>query len=1281
MHRLLARQLKRVFGLTEAEFPQALAELRGLAEARGSSGAGRILDGFEEFFSRVGQSYEQHERDLDLRNRSLQLSSEELTRSNEQLRAEARRRLAVIDSLRSTANRLLALSGQAELGEDDAGLEHLTVLMASLVENYLRAQTSLHEVNSQLARQKFALDQHAIVSITDTTGRILYANDKFCQISGFTRDELLGRDHRIVNSGYHSKDFFRDFWKTLTSGEVWEGEICNRTKEGRHYWVAATVVPFLDEKGKPVQYIAIRTDITAQKAMEDQLRSSRKFLESLTESMGEGVYALDSAGYCTFFNREAERLLGWSREEMASRHFHNTVHYRLTDGRLVPARECPMWLRNGAGETYRSEAEHFIHKSGRIFPIAIVAVPLKEDGRIVGSVAVFQDITERRRIQEALQESESRLSIALSASNTGFWDWNPCTDAAYFSAEWFGMLGYARGDLEENAATWRNLIHPEDLPRVTAALGAHFEDPSHPYEVEFRMRHRLGAWKWILASGKVTGRDLRGQVNRMTGIHKDISERKTVEEQLKAAIGIAEAASRAKSDFLANMSHEIRTPMNAIIGMSHLALSTELTVRQKDYVAKIHASAKALLRILNDILDFSKIEAGRLELEEVVFRMDEVLETVTTLVAPRSHEKGLELLCSRGAGVPQQVRGDPLRLQQVLLNLLGNAVKFTSAGEVELRVEVVSRRGSSVELRFVVRDTGIGIRPDQVAHLFESFTQADTSTTRQYGGTGLGLAISRRLVELMGGGITARGEPGVGSAFVFTVVMGVMEEDRGAFLPSPELRGLRVGVAVDNSRAREILLELLASLTFRVCQERHDTNTDSGSGAWLDKPDLLVIDAHHAGQDGLEWLRRMRERPGYARMPAVMLCPQPEMVNMQEWCGGLPETRPVAKPVTASQFFDVVAELFGAESHRHLRHIVKDQGGLVGFRELAGRRVLLTEDNVVNQQVAVDLLELVGVVVEVAGNGADAVEMLRRHRYDVVLMDVQMPVMDGYEATRRIRAELGLQVPVIAMTANAMVGDREKSLQSGMNDHVAKPIDPQHLYRTLHRWLVQGGVVATAGEADPAPLREERDPMPPEIPGIDLAVALQRCAGSRALLWRLLRRFVVDQSGVIGRLREIWNRGESHEAVRVAHTLKGLAGSLGAEELRVAAHDLEHGLVAAPESAPVLMDAVEVVLQPILKALSELPEAETSDGAVRPGAKRPVEEADLLELLRPLQEPLRARQPKSCQALLDHLESVELPPGARARVGNLIKMIRKYRFREAEQELNALLSPPTVSSP
>ncbi|MEO5346475.1 MAG: PAS domain S-box protein [Magnetococcus sp. YQC-9] len=1145
MHRLLARQIKRVCGVSESEFSEALAELRRMTGGEASSSAGRVVSGLEELMTRVGLSYDQSERDLELRDRSLRLSSEELTRTNDQLRAEAERQLRVIESLRATANRLLSLTEHDEIGKDDAGLEQLTVLMASLVEDYLKAQASLNEINAQLVRQKFALDQHAIVSITDTAGRILYANDKFCSISGFERDELLGKDHRTVNSGHHPKSFFAQFWRTIAAGGVWNGEICNRAKAGHLYWVAATVVPFLDEYGKPVQYIAIRTDITAQKNLEDQLRASRKFMESLTGSMGEGVYALDGEGHCTFFNREAEQLLGWSRAQMLGRHFHNTVHYQTGDGESLPATSCPVWLKNRAGETYRSEEDHFTSQSGRIFPISIVAVPLKEEGQIVGSVAVFQDI----------------------------------------------------------------------------------------------------------------------------------SVRKAVEEKLKAAMLSAEAASRAKSDFLANMSHEIRTPMNAIIGMSHLALSTELNPRQKDYVAKIHTSAKALLRILNDILDFSKIEAGRLELEDVIFRMDEVLETVTTLVAPKAHEKGLELLCSRGLGVPQQVRGDPLRLQQVLLNLLGNALKFTTSGEVELRVEVASRLGAKVELRFSVRDTGIGIRPEQVEHLFESFTQADSSTTRQFGGTGLGLAISRRLVELMGGGITARGKPDVGSEFLFTVVMGVMEEDRGIFQPQPELRGLRVGLAVDNPRGREILLELLQSLTFRICLERPGTVQSAGV-EWLDKPDLLVIDAHYAQLDGLEWLRGVRERVGYANMPAVVLCPQPEMVGMQEWCGGMRETRSLAKPVTASQLFDAVAELFGAAPTRQMRHLIQDGAALVGFRELSGRRILLTEDNVVNQQVAVDLLEMVGIVAEVAGNGADAVEMLRRNQYDVVLMDVQMPVMDGYEATRRIRGELKLDLPVIAMTANAMVGDRERSLQSGMNDHVAKPIDPQHLYRTLHRWLTRDGTGAATPlqeEAKPA-VREELHPLPPPVAGIDMEVALQRCAGSPGLLWRLLRRFAVDQNGAIERLREVWDRGESGEAVRLAHTLKGLAGSLGAEELRVAAQNLEHGLAGTPESAFELMAAVDGILQPLLQALAELPDPRGAQGADKPPeSRRLTSEEELQSLLQPLREPIRARQPKACQTQIEQLEKLDLSPVVRSRVSELITMIRKYRFREAEQALNVLL--------
>ncbi|MBF0422896.1 MAG: PAS domain S-box protein [Magnetococcales bacterium] len=1141
MHRLVERQIKRVFGLNKVEFAQGLEELR--LWSRGGEIPEKvraILTRLGEFINRVGQSYEQNERDLDLRNRSLMLSSEELTRTNNRLRAESVRQATVIESLRATANRLLASSGNEELGRDDSSLEQLTVLMASLVDDYLRSQSHLNAANVQLERQKFALDQHAIVSITDTSGTIIYANDKFCRISGYSREELLGQNHRIVSSKRHERAFFRQMWQTIAAGEVWEGEVCNLAKGGGLYWVAATIVPWLDEKSRrPIQYIAIRTDISAQKLLEEQLRSSRKFLESLTESMGEGVYALDAEGRCTFLNREAEQLLGWSREELVQRNFHDSAHYQRVGGEPVAAEQCPILQKMREGGTFRSEDEILVHRSGRMFPTYIVSVPLKDEGRIVGSVAVFQDI----------------------------------------------------------------------------------------------------------------------------------SERKAVEERLKSAMRSAEAASRAKSDFLANMSHEIRTPMNAIIGLSQLVLSTELSARQKDYVVKIHASSKTLLRILNDILDFSKIEAGRLELERVMFQMDEVLEAVITLVAPKAYEKKLELLCSQGPGVPARMRGDPLRLQQVLLNLLGNAIKFTTQGEVELRVEAAPCRGGEVELRFTVRDTGIGIKADQIESLFESFTQADTSTTRQYGGTGLGLAISRRLVELMGGTIAARSRPGVGSTFHFSVVMGVVPEDAVGPQPQLQLRGLWAGLVVDNVRSREILCEIMQSLTFRLCRQRqgHD---DGLVPVWEEKPDIVVIDVPQRQRETVcnDLIRNL----GSLTVPVVILCHQPEVVDIQEKYFGTNGIRVLVKPVTSSQLFDAVAELFGSEPVRMTCDIHENWAKSAGFRELAGKRVLLVEDNLVNQQVAVDLLELVGVVVDVAAHGADAMVMLRSHRYEAILMDVQMPVMDGYEAARRIRGELGLTIPIIAMTANAMVGDYEKSLLSGMNDHVAKPIDPQHLFDTLRRWIVPSLGVETPKEGSPLPELIAEAAVVAEQVGMDISLALRRCAGNVDLLERMMRNFVADQSEVLSNIGTALDAGDGERAIRLAHTLKGLAGSLGAEGLRTAAQRLERGLAEASGGVAELMEQVSRQLGPVQRAIAEWLSSRGADDPSRTG-KLVVPAEELVALLQSMKHPLQLRQPKACQAIMARLEGAEWPVALRRPITELAGLVRKYRFRDAEHQLDELL--------
>ncbi|MBF0131910.1 MAG: PAS domain-containing protein [Magnetococcales bacterium] len=658
MNRLLKRQVRRAFGFVEpGEFEQAMIGLRDIIRRTACDKAvSALAEGLEDFFDRVEATYEQSERDLQLRNRSLQISSAELDSANRRLRAEADRQAIAIHALRQTSNDLLTSTGRPPLGEGVESLEQLTGVLIDLVHENETIHRNLSTVLADLERQKFALDQHAIVSIADTQGRITYANDHFCLVSGYQREELLGKDHQIVNSGWHDKKFFRTMWETITQGQVWHGEICNRKKNGNLYWVAATIVPFIGDNGQPFQFVAIRTDITTQRVMEN-----------------------------------------------------------------------------------------------------------------------------------ALRESEQRLQIALDASNTGLWDWNPQTDQAYFSEHWLHMLGYQKGEIKENGQEWLGLIHPEDVALVQKRLEIHMRGETPTYQVEFRMRHRQELWKWIFSTGKVTERDAEGHPIRMTGIHIDVSERKRVEQELKSAMEQAEAANQAKSDFLANMSHEIRTPMNAIIGLSHLALAKAESPRQMDCLAKIHASSQSLLRIVNDILDFSKIEAGRLDMEVIPFDLDAVLHTLSAMISIRAHEKQLELVIIKDPEVPSHLKGDPLRLNQVLLNLVGNAVKFTEVGKVILRVEKEESKMTSdpIRLTFSVTDTGIGITPTQIASLFSAFTQADTSTTRRFGGTGLGLAISKRLVNLMGGDITVQSTPDVGSLFRFTIPLACDHQRAATIAPEP----------------------------------------------------------------------------------------------------------------------------------------------------------------------------------------------------------------------------------------------------------------------------------------------------------------------------------------------------------------------------------------------------------------------------------------------------------------------------------------------------------------
>ncbi len=853
-------------------------------------------------------------------------------------------------------------------------------------------------------------------------------------------------------------------------------------------------------------------------------------------------------------------LTGYRRDEVLGR---TTLQLGLWADASKRKEALRIISQQGHLKDYRFE---FTRKDGTIRNALWCSQRIEMDKRpcLISTIA---DITDQVRAKKELNEYQAKLEDLVEER----------TRKAHQNAEQYRRFLESSPDPvvvydNEGLTTYLNPAFEKTYGWSKAELLGHKIDFVPPHEAKkttYAVQRTLAGEDVLLETQRLTkdGRlldiTLRAALNynkdgRQEGIvvlSRDVSEQKTAERTLQQARVDAERANNAKSDFLARMSHEIRTPMNAIIGLSHLALQTDLSPKQSDYIAKIQSSGQNLLGIINDILDFSKVEAGKLDLEMIEFNLEKVLDDACKLTVIRAQDKGLELLINTAPEVPTALMGDPLRLSQILLNLLNNAIKFTTQGEIVLSVAVDAREDSRIKLRFAVRDSGIGLTPEQKANIFQAFAQADTSTTRKFGGTGLGLAICRHLVEMMEGSIEVESEPGEGAEFIFTAVFGLAAiQKRAKTLPPQTLANLKVLVVDDNNTSREILQGMLASLGIPAnLAASGEEAIDELEAADAEHPyDVVFMDWHMQGMDGIEAARRIQSHPRLSKIPHIILVTAYGREDIIAKAKELALSGFLLKPVTPSLVLDTMHQALGGKS------IIDTPQRNIMVPQITGECVLLVEDNQLNQQVAREILSGLGLAVEIAENGRQAIAKLKTCHPSLILMDIQMPDMNGYAATREIRKDPQYkELPIIAMTANAMTGDREKALAAGMNDHLAKPVDVDALCALLERWLPQSGKTA---EEKHHP-REEIAPKPPEVTILDMEEGLDRVRDNRELYFNLLDLFNDHCRQALEEITAELSAKNLDAVRKVAHTLKGVAGNVSAVDVYQTATELEEAVI------------------------------------------------------------------------------------------------------------------------
>ena len=936
----------------------------------------------------------------------------------------------------------------------------------------LAAERQLSAALARLQGQKQVLDQHALVSETDAEGRIVYVNASFCRVSGYAARELLGQHHRMLRSDYHPPVFWQDLESAVARSGTWSGEICNRAKDGSYYWLQSTIATLRDEHGRITGYRRAHTDITAQKRQEETLRESEERFRELFDNAPAGYHELDGEGRIVRVNRTELELLGYTEEEMLGRIAADFVENREEAAEAVRGK-----LAGDLPPGHFFE-RRFIRKDGARIDVLLSDKLIRDkSGRILGLRSSLQDHSVRKLQELRLQALTERLQLAAESGGIGIWDYDVSQQKVLMDERTLAHHGLRPDQFNGTRSAWIKSVHPGDRPTLKRMFRQALTD-LNSVDTSFRVVRPDGEERTLRARCRVR-RDAAGQPQRVVGVTWDITEERRAQvqiarardeaeqlnAQLKAAAAHAEAlaqdaaaATQAKSEFLANMSHEIRTPLNAIIGMSGLLLETKPTGEIKEFAETILSSSDSLLGLINDILDYSKIESGHLELECAAFDLRECVETSIDVLAARATEKKIDLLYWIDVDAPPSVLGDVTRLRQVIVNLLGNAVKFTASGEVFLNIGVADfLPDGTVKLTIAVRDSGIGIPPDRLDRLFKSFSQVDASTTKLYGGTGLGLAICKRLVELMGGRIWVESVPGSGSTFAFEITVAPAPLELPSTLDGPaEINNRRILIVDDNATNRRILCLQLGS--WGLLPSSVASGAEALARITQGEPfDAAILDLQMPGMNGHELAAAIRQHRSAAELPIILLTSLGHSVAP----AALGNAACASKPVKPMALFNLLVDVF--HGRRPQRAIPLDPGA---SGETLGHShpltILIAEDNTVNQRVAKLMLQRLGYQADFAGNGREAIAAVEEKAYDLILMDMQMPEMDGPAAAREICARwpVGRRPRIVAMTASASASDRDVCLAAGMDEFVSKPVRLQDLRRTLLETPMQTATAA-----------------------------------------------------------------------------------------------------------------------------------------------------------------------------------------------------------------------------